>query len=268
MKKLKEALAKVSEALEPNRRLLARAQRRYKANRKRAYVAHNQQVRAQQKADRIRKTSPARARQIDADALRHGHVAYRNHQRAQFWLGRIKVLTQRLHGIESDHIALEAELRKLNHVTIAGNKATGGTRDERLRAVMLASAKACAAGHRPNFYSQIGSWDVDHCITGEHYGERSDCSSWATSVYRSAGLPDPNGERYSGGYTGTLGAHGKPTDNPKPGDLVLYGPFPHHHVEVVLDPEKQTTIGHGSAPVDQGVFDLFGDHDYVIRTYR
>jgi hypothetical protein len=48
---------------------------------------------------------------------------------------------------------------------------------------------------------------------------------------------------------------------------VLYGPAPHHHVEVVLDPREKTTVGHGSPPIDIGVFDLFGDGDYIIRRY-
>jgi hypothetical protein len=270
MAKIRERLDALAKALGLNKPLLQRARRRYRANRKRAFKAHNQQVVAQRDADQLRaRGNVAGAARKDKLALRKGHVAYRNHLRAQVWLGRVKVLVRRVHGIAADQAAAEAALRKLAHVSIKGNKATGGNKHERLKAVALASAVACATGRRANFYSQAGAWDVDHCITGERYGERSDCSSWATSVYRSAGLSDPNGERYTGGYTGTLGAHGKQVSlsNARPGDLVLYGPFPHHHVELIVDPANQVTVGHGSSPVDKGVVDLFDDGDYTIRTY-
>jgi len=71
------------------------------------------------------------------------------------------------------------------------------------------------------------------------------------------------------GWTGTEGEHGTRVseDGAKTGDLVLYGPFPHHHVEVVDNPKLKTTVGHGSPPIDQGVFDLFGDGNYEIRRY-
>jgi len=163
--------------------------------------------------------------------------------------------------LETAQHALEYKVKLLSDVTIKGNKATGGSRRDRLKAVALASAAACASGKRPNFYSQAGAFDVDHCITGERYGERSDCSSWFTSVYRSCGLADPNGERFTAGYTGTLVANGKRIDHPEPGCAVIYGPGAGHHVEMYVGPGNKT-IGHGSAPVDAGVIDLFGDGDY------
>jgi hypothetical protein len=271
MAKIKAAFSQLAESLGVNRRLLARAQRRYQANRKRAFIAHNQQVKAQERADGFLRYGPKentrKGEAFTRASYRHAHVAYQNHLRAQFWLGRVKVLQQRIGGLQTRKGTLEAEAKKARKVSISGNKATGGTDTGRLKAVAYASAAACASGKRPNFYSQLGSWDVDHCITGERYGERSDCSSWFTSVYKSAGLPDPNGESYSGGYTGTLGAHGKevPLSKAKPGAAVLYGPYPHHHVEMYVAPGK--TIGHGSAPVDAGVPDLFGDGDFIVREY-
>lgn len=282
MAKLKAALKAVADKLDLNQSRLARAQRRYKANRKRAFVAHAQQIKAQERADDARRTyeyTDARRRKAlreDGKAERYAHVAYANHLRAQHFLGVIKTLTQRIEGLTTDQAKLEAEAKKARRVKINGNKATGGSKIGRLKSVAYASAAACGSGftdangdviHRSNFYSQPGAWDVDHCITGEHYGERSDCSSWFTSVYKSAGLPDPNGTDYTGGYTGTLGLHGKVVSlsKAKPGDAVLYGPYPHHHVEMIVAPGK--TIGHGSAPVDAGVPDLFSDGDFVVRQY-
>jgi cell wall-associated NlpC family hydrolase len=262
MSKIRQALDALADKLGLNRPLLARAQRRYKANRKRAFIAHAQQLRAEKRADTLRKTNPAQARGIDAEALRHRHVAYQNHLRAQFWLGRIKALQQRIHGLETKQADLEALLKKLeDNVSIVGNKATGGTVHERLKAVALKSAAECASGRRPNFYSQPGAWDVDHCITGESYGERSDCSSWFTSVYKSCGLEDPNASGYGSGYTGTLVANGKQIAYAEPGCAVIYGPGSGHHVELYCGPGDKT-IGHGSAPVDAGIINLFGDSDY------
>lgn len=262
MSKLRQALDALADKLGLNRPLLARAQRRYKANRKRAFVAHNQQVKAEKKADETRKTNPARARVIDAEALRHRHVAYNNHLRAQFWLGRIKVLQQRIHGLETKQADIEAKLKKLEgNVSISGNQATGGTPQERLKAVALKSAANCAAGKRANFYSQPGRWTVDKCLTGESYGERSDCSQWFTSVYKSCGLDDPNGTDFGWGYTGTLVEHGKQIPYAEPGCAVIYGSGTGHHVEMYVGPTNQT-IGHGSAPIDAGVVDLFGDGSY------
>jgi hypothetical protein len=136
-------------------------------------------------------------------------------------------------------------------VTITGNTATGGTERDRLVAVALAACKAHAEGRRKSFYSQAGRWTVDYAITGEPNGYRSDCSQWVTSVYKSAGLPDPNGTDYTWGNTRTLGSHGKLVSSPKPGDLGLYGSFPFHHVEMVVGLNPLRFAGHGSPPVDQ-----------------
>ncbi len=67
----------------------------------------------------------------------------------------------------------------------------------------------------------------------------TDCSGFATLCYAWAAAPDPNGLGYSGqGYTGTLLRHMKPVaaDAAQPGDLVVFGPPPGHHVALVLEP--------------------------------
>lgn len=269
MARIRELLAQLADQFALTKPLLFRARRRYKANRKRAFRAHNQKLKAQIKADRLRGDGhPAAAARADKDAARAQQRELKNHGRAQFWLGRVKTLVQRVHGLETRQAELEAELKQLSMVTIKGDKATGGTKHQRLKAVALASAAACASGRRRNFYSQPGAWDVDHCITGERSGFRSDCSQWVTSVYRSCGLSDPNGQRYTGGYTGTLVANGREIRRSelKPGDLVLYGPGTAHHVELYVGPGEKT-VGHGSAAIDAGVIDLFGDSDYRVYRY-
>lgn len=273
MEKLKAALAAVAKSLGLQHVLLSRAQRRYKANRKRAFKAHNQQLAAQRRADKARglgtPASLRKARREDKRARRHSHVAYRNHLRAEHYLGAIKRKQQAIHKLETRQADLEAELKKLNKVTIKGDKATGGSVHERLKAVALASAAACASGDRDNFYSQSGRYDVSHCITGPATDCRDDCSSWTTSAHKSAGLKDPNGLRYTAGYTETLRDYAVANDlvvsrsELKPGGSVIYGrPGATHHVEMYVGPGDKT-IGHGSAPVDAGVVDLFGPDEYM-----
>ena len=66
----------------------------------------------------------------------------------------------------------------------------------------------------------------------------TDCSGFSTLCYAWAGAPDPNGLGYSGeGYTGTMLTHMKPivADAVQPGDLVVWGPPPGHHVALVLE---------------------------------
>jgi hypothetical protein len=80
--------------------------------------------------------------------------------------------------------------------------------------------------------------------------------------------PDPNGNNYQGGYTGTLGTHGQKISRDEakrtPGAAILFGTYPHHHVEMSLGDGSTTTVGHGSAPVDRGTFDLLPGP----KTYR
>ncbi len=77
----------------------------------------------------------------------------------------------------------------------------------------------------------------------------TDCSGFATLCYAWAGAPDPNGLGYSGaGYTGTLLQHMKAiaADAVQPGDLVVWGPPPGHHVALVLEPGSDPLLcSHG-----------------------
>lgn len=79
----------------------------------------------------------------------------------------------------------------------------------------------------------------------------TDCSGFATLCYLWAGARDPNGLGYSGaGFTGTLLAHGRrirSLDRALPGDLIVYGPAPGHHVVVVVEAGSDPlVVSHGS----------------------
>lgn len=148
---------------------------------------------------------------------------------------------------------------------VKGNKVTGGTTRERIVAGCEEAAQLYASGKSHRFYSQPGGWTVEHGITGEPSGYRSDCSQFVTSMYWSSGIKeDPNGQDYKAGYTGTLAAHGVYISRAelRPGDFVLYGPAPHHHVEVYVGPGNRT-IGHGSPPVDPGDIYMMADPHFV-----
>ncbi len=78
------------------------------------------------------------------------------------------------------------------------------------------------------------------------YPRYEDCSSYATWCYYVAGAPDPNGLGYNGqGYTGTQIGHGKETSNPRPGDLVFYGPSHSSINHVTLYVGNGRVISHG-----------------------
>lgn len=129
------------------------------------------------------------------------------------------------------------------------NTVTGGTGSERVVAGARKALSNDLSGKRQSFYSQPGTWTVNHTITGEKPGERSDCSQFATALHHSSGLIDPNANDYNGGYTGTLAnACTKiSTGQLHDGDLVIWDPYgPQGHVAVVEDASQQLCIGHGS----------------------
>ena len=65
----------------------------------------------------------------------------------------------------------------------------------------------------------------------------TDCSGFATLCYKWADADDPNGGRFTGAYTGTMLTHCRriPKSAIKPGDLVVWGAYPGHHVALVLE---------------------------------
>lgn len=195
----------------------------------------------------------AKARQAKAVYIQRNRIKRFRKLRAAVRRSRARI------GKRAKLIArLRAELQH-GPVKIVGDKASGGSTAERLEAVYKAAALAHLQGRRHSFYSQAGRWTVQRAITGERAGYRSDCSQFVTSVFWSAGgwrpashkehIPDPNGENYSGGYTGTLGSHGKAIDasHRATGALGFYGPYPHRHVEGCVG---SGFVGHGSPPVD------------------
>jgi hypothetical protein len=77
----------------------------------------------------------------------------------------------------------------------------------------------------------------------------TDCSGFATLCYRWAGAgEDPNGGGFTGAYTGTMLTHCRhiPRSAVRPGDLVVWGRYPGHHVALVLEPGPDPLVcSHG-----------------------
>jgi hypothetical protein len=273
VKPIRHALAEAARAIGLVAVALVVARRRTKRFRSKGRHANCVAAAAERKADLLRgEQKPARAAYQDRKAARARHRASKAHGRAQFQIGRVKALVRQKHQLDQSQAHLRDELQawlKEHGVQIVGNKAKGGTAHKRWVAVCLASVANCAHGVRRNFYSMVGGWDIKHVIRpGEANGERSDCSSTVTGWAWSAGLPDPNGANWSGGFTGTLvGEHNgwhrvSETELKKRGwGYVVYGPGNGHHTEAYIGPGDRTA-GHGSAPVDFGVINLFGDGDY------
>ena len=63
----------------------------------------------------------------------------------------------------------------------------------------------------------------------------TDCSGFAILAYKWAGAPDPSGNEYNGhGFTGDMMRHGHEVQQPKPGDLIIFGAYPGRHVTIYL----------------------------------
>lgn len=296
MKRLRQAFDAITDALGLQKSLRARCVRRMRARHREQERFEHQAEYARIKADALRrrghrylKAGPdfdqaqgeallRKAKRKDEKALRLDARAEKAKAKSIVWKQRAKVYTQRIHKLNVRLDRVEADIadwKRTHGVQIDGNKVTGGTARQRLRAALRQAAVNCARGVQNNYYSMTGKLpDLEHTIKGMPYGHRFDCSSFATGIHKLCGLPDPNGGDYVPGatmYTGTLYAHCEtiPESEAQAGDFVLYprwrGDSICHHVEVVVDGDQRRTVGHGSAPVDEGVFDLFGDGLYVIK---
>jgi len=105
-----------------------------------------------------------------------------------------------------------------------------------LREKIVANAQWGIANEPQIHYAQLRPIDGLH--EPRKLPLETDCSGFATLCYAWAGAPDPNGLGYSGqGWTGTLLQHMQPIaqEAAQPGDLVVFGPAPGHHVAVVLE---------------------------------
>lgn len=81
----------------------------------------------------------------------------------------------------------------------------------------------------------------------------TDCSGACTYLAELCKLPDPNGRHFDGwGFTGTLLDHCNQITRAmlKPGDLVVFGAYPGHHVAAVLTADDDPMLGSHGRPGD------------------
>ena len=78
-----------------------------------------------------------------------------------------------------------------------------------------------------------------HMVTSQpgSLPQSCDCSSYVTGLAKWAGATDPNGLRYTAGYTGTLLEHCNhiTADQARMGDLIIYGPGTGSHAVFILE---------------------------------
>jgi len=256
--RLEGRLDKITRSLGLTKAALNVARGRYQKQHNRQ-VKNNRKARAAgQRADELRRDDkPKRAARKDAREARLSARADKAHRAASVRLAQVKRLNRKIKGLKQERKVIDAKLAKLiGKVTIEGNKVQGGSPEDRLQAALLRSAENCVTGVRENFYSQAGRYSAQYAITGEPRGFRSDCSQFGASIYFACGLEDPNNTNYSWGWTGTLAINGRPVSREyartHAGCAVLWS----GHVEWSLGDGTEHTVGHGSAPVDLGTFDL------------
>ena len=112
-------------------------------------------------------------------------------------------------------------------------KVTGGTG---LRAKIVQLARWGIQNEPQIHYQQLRP--VDGMSQPKKLPLYTDCSGFSTLCYKWAGSTvDPNGGNWTGAYTGTMLQHCRhiPKSAVKPGDLVVWGAYPGHHVALVLE---------------------------------
>jgi hypothetical protein len=301
MATIKAALEGVARALKLQHALRAKAVRRMTARHKEQEKAERQAAAARAEADRLRKEAhhlntfgpdenqakaqslTAKAKRKDEKALTLDAKAAKAKSKAIVFKQRAKRKTQQIEKLEVRSDQLHKKLEAMTpHVGKDGRVAGAKNDGEAFIFANRYIASKCASGDRPNFYSMEGpGFNVKHALLkggqehiGQLSGERSDCSLYGTEACWASKLPDPNGTDFTGGFTGTgLGQHNgwkivsEEAMRKKGWGIVIYlrweGDTEGHHWENYIGEGGTETIGHGSAPVDPGVIDLFGNGLYA-----
>lgn len=269
MKKIKAALQHLADRLTHRKGDLAKSRRLARHFRELAELEHQNQIMAEN-------AGSARL------AARRKRRAQARHVKAIYWKGRVREDTAAIANLEGRIEDREKELAewiKTHGVTFEGhNKVRGGTPSQRKRAAILRAELNYLHSEQPGYYSQEGAARAyDHGLYHYPQGHIWDCSTFADGIHYVCGIESPSGSEYRlGGYTGTelANSHSVSRSRVKPGDLCVYlryaGDTVGHHVEVVLDPDAEITIGHGDAAINRAGggstgFNLFGDGLYTFR---
>jgi hypothetical protein len=210
-------------------------------------------------------------RKLSIEAQHHSHRAFVAHNRALFFIDRAKEITADIHGLHETEDQKEKKLHELEARgarRVAKNLVGGGDDKARLELAMHLSEQ-----HGSQFYSQSGTLDLTHGITGPSAGHRHDCSSWADSMFHAAGLEDMIRAHFSENvWTGNEGEHGEVISEAHldTGCAIFFGTAPFHHIELKDGPmsEGPWTVGHGSAPIDRGTTTLLSGSRAFRRYFK
>lgn len=260
MEKLKKQIEALLNRFRTEERRRAVAQHKWQVNHEKAVREHHKQKEAEHAAIKAAKEHhPKLAEAENAKAARCRHRAAKAHARATYFVGKVKEFSQGVLDLESRIELKKAKLKKLEERGVhfvSKNRVAGGSAKDRLAFCMHYSEL-----HGSQFYSQTGSLDLKHGLTGPSAGHRHDCSSWADSMFFSADLKDMVGDDFlENVWTGNEAEHGEPIAEAQldTGCAIFYGTAPFHHVELKDGPmsESDHTVGHGSPPIDRGVVAL------------
>lgn len=267
LNKLREALESLQARFTKNKDLLGKARRRYKKFHALTEREHERHIKAEKAGKTLR-------------ADRYKRRAESRHVKAVYWRGKIKTELAKINHLEESIKGREDQItkwKKEHGVYFEGyNKVRGGTPEQRLRVAIHTAELNYVKGTQPGYYSMSGgSRDYSHGLRHYPSGRIWDCSTFADAMYFVCGFDSPSGPGAyeTGGYTGTELAHGRKISQSevRAGDLCIYlrfsGDTIGHHVEVVDDPAKESTIGHGDSAINVGTFNLFGDGLYEFRRY-
>jgi hypothetical protein len=187
--------------------------------------------------------------------------------------GEITVGVQRL--IRNPGMRTEAQKalgrKRVAHVHAdRDRRVTGapGTGTARERIVELARDAAARYRANPGAYHYLAGGQANtEFLRPTPHSWRSDCSQFAASIYKAAGLPSPANVTHEFASTFSMVKKGRVTPRPRPGDLGMYGTHgAPHHVEVYCGVPGQEFIGHGSPPIDSrtpGRPDFYLTYDFL-----
>ena len=119
----------------------------------------------------------------------------------------------------------------------------------RIRDRIVEAALAGVANNAKIHYAQTRPMPDVGTVRLPDVPTEADSGGFVTWCYWQAGAPDPNGLKFNGqGYTGTMLQHMRhiPQSAVRPGDLVVFGPPPGHHVALVVSAGKNPLLAsHG-----------------------
>lgn len=266
--KIRAAIQRIADRLTGRRADLAKSRRRHKVWREHAEALDQKALRAKNNGHPIRQAALERR-------------ADRAHVHAIYWKGRVRRDDKSIAKLEKIESTLEDELEKFikeHGVRFEGeNKIRGGTAPQRSFAAqsraMLNYRNGTATAGSAYYSMEGGKRAYSHTLFHYPPGRIYDCSTYADGTKFVTGDPSPSGPAgfTEGGWTGTELEHGKKIheNDAEIGDLVIYlgGSMGSHHVEVIFDPKRKRTSGHGDAAINigcDGDYDLFGDGNYVV----